>query len=208
MPASTPISRSKTAALTRILDAAGRGYHRFTSGQVPAEKAIALIHKLHQRHSIGPTPAERLTRKKNGKANAILCFYLPEDAQVAQWLMLFTDGELDSPEKLGEIASKPRLQWLDYELIRRANRGVTSWTWRRPKSEMTEHYLMLGDMLARRRQDQVCDPLARIANQPGFHGVREQSWSLCQYARQHGYTGDLPFVHFLRKVGHGERVML
>ena len=41
-----------------------------------------------------------------------------------------------------------------------------------------------------------------------FHGVREQSWALCQFAWQHGYREELPFLYYVHKVSHGERLLL
>lgn len=208
MPAATPIARSKTAALSRVLDSIPKGYSRYASGQVKAEKAERLIRKLHERHAVGATPAQRITRKQRGKANAILAIYWPEGAEVVQWVMLFTPGELDSPEQLRDVTDKPRLEWLGYELVRHPARGASSWTWRRPKSQMRELYSMLRMALAKQHQRGVAEALQRIANQPGFHGVRQQSWELCQYARQHGYGGDLPQLFFVQKVSHGESLRL
>ena len=39
-------------------------------------------------------------------------------------------------------------------------------------------------------------------------GCREQSWALCQFARQHGYREELPFLYYVHKVSHGERLVL
>ncbi|QEA13552.1 hypothetical protein [Comamonas flocculans] len=204
MPASTPISRSKTAALTRVLDAAGRGYTRYVTGKVDAKKVERVIKKLHERHAIGATPAQRLTRKQHGQANAILALYWPKEEVEADWALLFTPGELSASEKLEDVASKKRLVFLGYELVRHAARGRAAWTWRRPKAEMKEHYAMLGDARHRRRPDELAAHLQRLANQPGFHGVREQSKTLLEYARRHGYAGELPALYYLRKVAHGE----
>ena len=208
MPASTPIARSKTAALSRILDCIPRGYFRYAFGEVKVEKFEQLAKKLHQRHLIGATPAQRITRKAKAKANALLVMYFPENAKVVHWLMLFTSGELDSHEQLRDVTGKRRLQWLGYELVRYPNRGATSWTWRRPKEEMAEHYTLLDATLKKRHHGVVADHLQRIANQPGFHGVREQSWALCQHARKHGYSGELPHLYYVQKVSHGERISL
>lgn len=208
MPESTPIARSKSAALARILDSIPKGYSKYTSGHVKAEKAEGVIRKLHERHAIGATPAQRITRKKHGRANAILAIYWPEGAEFVSWVMLFTLGELDSPEQLREVTDKPRLEWLGYELVRYPSRGVTRWTWRRPKSEMTLHFALLSKALAKHHQNVVTDILDRIANQPGFHGVREQAWTLCQYAQSHGYTGELPQLFYLQKLSHGDVLML
>lgn len=208
MPASTPLARSKTAALSRVLDSIPKGYHRYAFGQVKVDKAERLVRKLHERHAIGATPAQRITRKQHGKANAILCIYWPEGAEVVYWLMLFTSGDLASPEQLRDVTDKRRLEWLGYELVRHPTRGATSWTWRRPKAEMTEHYSMLGESLAKHHQGVVADALTRIANQPGFHGVRAQSWALCQFARSKGYPADLPHLFYVQKVSHGDRILL
>lgn len=208
MPASTPIARSKTAALSRITDSIPKGYHRYTAGVVAPEKAERMIRKLHERHAVGATPAQRLTRKKHGKANALLAVWWPDGATQVHWCMLFTSGELDAHEQLRDVAAKERLVWLGYELVRHPTRGSTSWTWRRPKAEMTEHYMLLDDALRKRHYGAVAEHLVRIANQPGFHGVREQSWALCQHARKGGYAGDLPHLFYVEKVSHGDRMPL
>ena len=208
MPASTPIARSKTAALVRALDCVPRGYTRYACGTVAADKAERLIRKLHERHKVGATPAQRLTRKRHGKANAVLVLWWPEGALQVPWLMIFTEGALDAPEQLQNVTAKRRLVWLGYELVRYPNRGTTSWTWRRPKAEMAEHYAVLDQALKRHHFGVVADALARIAHQPGFHGVREQSWALCQYARRGGYTDELPYLYFVQKVSHGDRFPL
>lgn len=208
MPASTPIARSKTAALSRVLDSIPKGYCRYTSGVVKAEKSLQLVHKLHERHAIGATPAQRITRKKHLKANAILVVYWPESAEEVHWLMLFTVGELDSHEQLREVTDKRRLAWLGYELVRHPTRGITAWTWRRPKAEMSDHYALLNESLKKHYFGVVADHLVRLANQPGFHCVREQSWALFQHARKHGYQGDLPHLYYVQKVSHGDRIPL
>ena len=192
----------------RLVGASLADYRSYCCGTVSATKAEQLANKLHERHAIGATPSQRLVRKKHGKANALLVMYWPLGAVQVEWLMLFTTGLLDSPEHLRDVTEKHRLEWLRYELVRHPVRGTTSWTWRRSKIEMTEHYLMLDQSLAKRHHDAIDSHLARIANQPGFNGVREQSWTLCQYARQHGYKRDLPHIFYVQKISHGDRLAL
>lgn len=208
MPASTPISRSKSAALTRVLDAAGRGYSRYACGRISAAKVERVIRKLHEKHAIGATPAQRITRKQHGRASAILALYWPREEAQAEWALLFTPGELNAAEQLNDLASKKRLLFLGYELVRHAARGRAAWTWRRPKAEMREHYAMLDHARHQRRDDELAAHLQRLANQPGFHGVREQSKALFEYARRHGYAGELPALYYLHKVAHGECFVL
>ncbi|MDP3537976.1 MAG: hypothetical protein Q8S26_04665 [Azonexus sp.] len=208
MPASTPISHSKTAALTRILDLIPRGYHQYTCGTVKAAKAIHLANKFHTLYRIGASPAQRLVRKRQGLANALLVMYWPEGAEGVHWLLLVTDGTGLEAEHLRSVTDKPRLEWLGYELVRHATRGRTSWTWRRPKVEMAEHYVLLDALVKQRHQSGIRAWLERLANQPGFHGVRTQTWALCEETRRRGYEGELPFIYYVQKLSHGEPLAL
>jgi hypothetical protein len=208
MAASTPIARTKSQALTRVVDVVNRGYIRWMAGTVAVPKAKGLVNKFHHLYGIGCTPAQRITRKKHGIANAVLVMYWPESAERAEWLLLATAGEGLTGETLTDIADRRRLKFIDYELIRHAHDGRTRWTWRRPKSEMTEHHVLLAELASKKAWHGVTDLLARLANQPGFHGVREQTWALCQEARRRGFQGDLPHLYYMQKITHGERLTL
>lgn len=210
MTASTPIANSKTAALARVLDSIPKGYAHYAQGQCPAGKALALAKKFHERYGIGLTPAQRVTRKGQGVANALMVLYWPPEADVVDWLLLVSagSGPVWENEQLRAVTATPRLLWLGYELIRHSSRGRAAWTWRRTKSEMADLYALLSEQMNRKHEHAVAGTLERIARQPGFAGVREQSWELCQFARQRGFRGELPHLHFVQKVGYGERVVL
>jgi hypothetical protein len=62
----------------------------------------------------------------------------------------------------------------------------------------------LGEEVARRRNGEVARTLQRIANQPGFHGVRTQSETLFEFATNRGYEGELPPLFFVQKLAHGK----
>jgi len=250
-PPSTPIARAKTAALARTLDLVTKGYHFYCTGQCLAGRLPALLRKFHERYGIACSPAQRLTRKQKGLANAALVVFLPKldapedgadacgsddtsvtclasqketcqasdpaprkaspqrrtgrvedavrdipaDVQV-EWLLLVTKGAGPAHEQevLHDVTDKQRLVFCGYELVRHSVRGKAAWTWRRTRAEMGDLFALLEEQLRRR--------------QPGFAGVREQSWRLCQFARQHGYQGQLPYLFFLQKVSHGERVFI
>jgi len=208
MPPSTPIANSKTAALSRILDSVPKGYHRYTLGTVSAAKAEALANKFHALYGIGCSPARRLARKSKGIANAILAMYWPEGAVEVTWLLLATDGTGLESEKLRLVDEKPRLSWLGYELVRYSAQGRATWTWRRPREEMAELHALVAYQSNLRHAKALEETLERIARQPGFSGVRAQSWTLCQEARRRGYSGQLPHLFFLQKVSHGDRLAL
>lgn len=208
MKRTTPIATTTAAALSRVLDNVPKGYSRYTMGTIKVEKLGALVHKFHERHAIGASPSQRHTRKKHGRANALLTIYYPPEAEMAQWLLLFTQGALESHEKLREVTEKPRLTWLGYELVRHAFRGKTSWTWKREKTEMEGLFGLLVEQCNRRDWRNVEKTLERAAKQPGFHGVREQTWQLCQEAKRRGYNGHLPMLFYMQKHSHGERMKL
>lgn len=208
MPPSTPIARSKTAALSRILDSVPKGYHRYILATVSAAKAEALANKFHALYGIGCSPAQRLVRKSKGIANAILAMYWPEGADQVSWMLLATAGTGLESEKLRPVDEKPRLNWLGYELVRHSTQGRTSWTWRRPREEMAELHTLVAHQANAKHLKALEETLARIARQPGFNGVRAQSWALCQEARRRGYSGQLPHLFFLQKVSHGDRLAL
>lgn len=210
MPASTPIARSKTAALARITDSIGKGYTRFMRGTVKAAKAEILAKKLHALYGVGCTPAQRITRKTKGIANALLVMYWLADAEQVDWLLLATAGTGLEAEtnNLHDVTDSNRLTWLGYELVRHATHGRNAWTWRRPQSEMADLHNLLTHQLNMRHYSAVTNTLTCIARQPGFHGVREQSKKLCLYAKCKGYPGDLPFLFYVQKVHHGERLAL
>lgn len=207
-PPSTPIASSKTQAMSRVLDLIPRGYIFYTRGQVSAERAEALAQKFHDRYGIGCTPAQRITRKKVGQANACLVMYWPENATTVEWLLLATQGVGLESEALRRVDVKPRLVWLGYELVRHTLRQKATWTWKRPAGPMAEWYAMLASVLKPGQMYKVPSILEAIAKQPGFHGIRAQSWSLCQFARQHGFAEELPHLYFQQKSSHGERLRL
>ncbi|GGP22118.1 hypothetical protein [Silvimonas iriomotensis] len=208
MAASTPIARGKTAALARILDSVPKGYHRYTFGSVSAGKAEALANKFHRLYGIGCSPAQRLTRKQKGRANALLVMYWPDEAEAVEWLLLATEGAGLESEALKQVTGRQRLTWLGYELVRHASHGRTAWTWRRTKQEMAELYTLVNLQAKHRHYTALRETLERIARQPGFHGVRTQSWALCQEARRLGYQVELPHLFYLQKVNHGEQLTL
>lgn len=208
MLASTPIARSKTAALARILDCVPKGYHRFIYGTVKVTKAEALAKKFHTFYGIGCTPGQRIIRKRKRLANAVLVMYWPQNTERVEWLLLATDGTGLEGENLCLATNKPRLNWLGYELIRHASQGRNVWTFRRTRHEMADLHALLSSQTSQRHYSAVHETLERIARQPGFHGVRSQSWALCQKARERGYQGPLPHLFYLQKVAHGERLAL
>lgn len=73
---------------------------------------------------------------------------------------------------------------------------------------MTQVYAELGEDLARQQYNAVARTLQRIANQPGFHGVRMQSTDLFAHATNRGYDGLLPTLFSVQKVPRGKSLLI
>jgi len=217
MTSHIPISPTPAASLVRILDNVPKGYTRYTCGIIKADKIGALVDKFRIRHGIHINAAQRFNRKKEGHANALLTVYFPAPknnaaavtiSEPVPWLLQFTQGELDSREILSDVTQKPHFQWLGYELIRHTFQGKTRWTWRRSKADMEGLFGQLGELCNRRQWREVERFLQSAANQPGFHGVREQTYRLCQAAKLRGYDGPIPHLYHMRKIKHGNPVVI
>ena len=211
MTRTTPISSSKTQALARVLAGISHGYTHICSGFVRATKLEALVNKFDAKYGIADFKGQRAIRRRDGRASTQLAVYNPppEYAMVdgrIPWLLMATPGNGVEEETL--IAAHDRPVWLGYELTRHNSAGTVRWSWRRPKSEMAELYAELGEDLSRHRYRMVERTLQRIANQPGFHGVRAQSEALCKYALQRGYTGVLPHLFYVQKMAHGSPLVI
>lgn len=212
-PPSTPISPSKSAAMTRVIDLVSKGYRHATAGECPVERLPRMVAKFHERYGIGLTPAQVFYRKQRGLANAKLVVFRPlrDDSLLrAQWLLLATPGQglIHEVESLRSVMEAPYLNWLGYELVRQTKPGGLTWTWRRPKLAMAECYAELDAYLKQHATDKIALCLARFANQPGFAGVRMQSFALFEYAKRHGYLGEVPYIPYMEKIAHGEPMLI
>jgi len=205
----TPLSTNRVAALSRALDHISRDYHYYIMGSVDADEIADFVREMDNCHSIHASAAQRRTREQNGKANARLTVYLPDpEADTAQWLLLFTDGELDVPENVQNLRWPPYLNWLGYTSMWHEVEGKKRWTWKRNREDMQAIFDLLYVQIKLHQWDAVQATLANAAELPGFHGVTEQKWALFRFAKRHGYEGPLPETSFLAKVKHGEPIML
>jgi hypothetical protein len=207
----TPISQTKTQALARVLASVTHGYARVCMGTVPPERLSALAAKFDALYGIAHTKGQRVINKRAGRANTLFVAYSPPDEYRVEnerfpWMLLATQGEGLEAERWFDVVERP--VWLDYQLCRHNDAGEVRWTWRRTQAEMTQLYAELGEDLARGRHGQIARTLQRIANQPGFHGVRAQSMALFAFATGRGYTGPLPQLFFVQKVAHGAPLLI
>jgi hypothetical protein len=149
--------------------------------------------------------------KRAGRANTLFVAYAPPDEYRVEnerlpWMLLATPGEGVEAERWQDVRDRPI--WLDYQLCRHNDAGKVRWTWRRTAAELTQLYGELSEDLARRQHNAVARTLQRIANQPGFHGVRAQSAALFAFARSRGYEDPVPALFFVQKVAHGTPLLI
>lgn len=177
------------------------------TGTVPPEKLSKLLGKFQALYGIACTVPERLQKKRAGKANTMFAVYCPPSQYLAvgerlPWALLATDGAGADSEKWVQVTKRPT--YLGYELVRHNDTGHIRWTWRRTKIEMQQLFAELHQHLRSKDIGGVKALLARVANQPGFHGVRKQSQELCAYAVKNGYRKeDLPTLFYVKKESQG-----
>lgn len=115
------VIRYKTLLMQRLLDAVRHGYHHYTSGQVPAEKALAFCQKFAERYDVALNRDQRAYRKRLGKGNARLVLADLAKSGVLHWFLLVSEG--DHPARQQEplrdaLDSSTRIRVDDYELLR------------------------------------------------------------------------------------------
>jgi hypothetical protein len=215
MQRSTPVSTSKSAALSRVLGAVTHGYTRLCTGSVPPEKLAHLALRFHDLYGIAETKGRRVQRQQAGVANTQLAVYRPRsgspldrmlEGERLPWILVATDGTGVEAERWTSALDRPC--WLGYQLCRHNDAGRVRWTWRLPPGEMKSTYAELTHWLTRHRYDEVSALLMRESRRPGFHGVRTQYFGLVATARQGGFVGDAPAMPFLQKIRHGEPLLI
>lgn len=202
MTRKTPIAESKTSALTRVIDAVSRGYCYYTHGLIAREKLESVIRKFDSLYGIADTPAQRITRKKHGKASALLTIYAPKDATKCSFVLQATEGTGMERENLNRFDKKP-LDFLGYQTSRYQDKGALIWTWKRPKDEMKTLINLINNQASTGNWAGIQGTLDRAANQVGFHGVRTQTFRLCDIAFRTGFRGQRPQIYYVQKVSHG-----
>ncbi len=170
----------KTGAMQAMLTAVARGYHWHVSGQVPAEKAGALIDKFTERYEIGLPWWTIARRRKAGQANARFFLHPSHNAPVFDWWLLLTDGEHPAREQERLKDARERRQRLvfqtQFEAVRRpAPGGQPRWTWRIAQEVYDEFAARIREAVRHRRDDRDLTAVILAYHRlPGFRGVRNQ----------------------------------
>jgi hypothetical protein len=207
----TPISPTKTQALSRVIAAVTHGYTHVCTGHITPVRLPALVAKFDSLYGIAHTKGQRVQNKRKGRANTLFAAYRPPDQYLAEgerlpWILLATEGTGLEHERLTHVHDHP--VWLDYELCRHNDMGEIRWTWRRRHSEMAQLYAELREDLNTQRYGEIGRMFERIARQPGFHGVRSQALQLFAFALSRRYRGPIPQLFFVQKISHGNPMVV
>ena len=162
------IYRYKTSCMQQIQLLVSKGYIRYTSGDVDANKALNLVKKFDELYGIHLNKNQRFHQKKKGYANTKLIMYPKPNRQSFLWWLLVTEGkgQVETIEKLYYATnSKKRLEWFDdYELVllNKKDQSNPTVTWR-----MTKHCYAAWNTRIRHA--------IRSAND---QNIRQTTWSL------------------------------
>lgn len=149
--------------------------------------------------------------KRAWRANTLFAAYAPPGEYRAEnerlpWMLLATHGEGGEAERWLDVMDRP--VWFDYELCwhNDAGRCVGRGDGHRPKwPNCMRNWVRI---LRGNDTAQVARTPQRIANQPGFHGVRSQSMAVCPFATGRGYEGPLPKSFIVQQVAHGKHLLI
>lgn len=168
----------------RISDYVRNGSYRWTSGEVPLDRAFALVQKFCALYRVDANRGQQLRLKRSGIASAHLLMYARRPDAGAKpitilWFLLISDGEHPAAlvEKLRDAhAPGERIRVNGYELLQlpRKGTGTPAWTWRMT----TEKYQTWRDRViecARKPALRAEHDIARrLYSVPGFAGIRSQ----------------------------------
>lgn len=195
-PRDLAVPATKTAAMRYLAEQAGHGYVLFQHGEVPSDKAAALLEKFDDRYRVLASRGARDHARLRGRSSARLVMF-PKDGEPATgtwyfWL-LATEGEGDlpvAPNSFDARNPETRLRWADqYELVGRPVRRRSGtihhvWTWvlTRASYEAWQERLKKAAGRVRsskeRKPDYLVQQVEYLRKVPGFHGINRQKREL------------------------------
>lgn len=193
-PRDLAVPATKTAAMRYLAEQAGHGYVLFQHGEVPADKAIALLEKFDDRYRVLASRGARDHARLRGRSSARLVMF-PKDNESGTWYfwLLATEGEGHLPaagNALDARSPETRLRWSDqYELVSRPVRRrsgelhhVWTWVFTRTSYEGWQERLKKAAGRVRsskeRKPDYLIQQVDFLRMVPGFQGINRQKRSL------------------------------
>jgi hypothetical protein len=185
------VIRYKTLLMQRLLDSVRHGYHRYTAGTVPAERALALCAKFDKRYGVALNVNQRNYRKKQGQGNARLLLADLDKNGTLHWFLLVSAGvhAANEMERLHDALNRgSRIRVTGYELLeltREKNKGGgVRLTWRMTDEAFrTWHHSIRAVMRASRGAEDVTELVRSLYQTPGFGATRVQVGKLVAFLR-------------------------
>lgn len=179
----------QAVAMQRIADYVRSGHTFWTGGEVPLQRAAALVHKFDRLYGIGRTRNQRATDKSHGVAGATLILYYPQTAEgvphtdTIRWVLLVTTGDsvAYTVEKLQDAREREtRLLWGDYELLQIARPGQAkpAWSWRMQQQTYDDWRHRIIETVRSKNAFKIEQLRRELSQLPGFSGVRVQGKKL------------------------------
>lgn len=181
----------KTLLMQRLADLVQRGYQYYTSGEVHAEKVLAMCEKFAELYFVLDNVARRSYKKRLGKGNAFLLLAdLNKDGKLCWWLFI-TPGEhpAHQREKLLDAQGRgQRIRLTGYELVRlskaKESGGTVRWTWRMTdETYETWQGALRSAIRSKNHQTKLPLLITSLYQTPGFGQARTQVGKLASFMK-------------------------
>ena len=183
-----PLIVPKRILMQRIQDFTRYGYHYYTIGYVPYERAARLVNKFDRYYRISADKNERHRARLRGEGSAYLLLYIAPDQDRLMFILMVTDGDHPA-HKLENLkdAREPhaRITITGYELVRQTRAGSDRpvITWRMTKSNYENWRERIRKTVRSRGEKSVQEMITTLVHSPGFSGIRTQVKRLGQLFR-------------------------
>lgn len=193
-----PVYFSAASTMNAIKFCVARGAFFYVGGHVPADRALALANRFHERYDLPQSVGAREHRRRRGQARFSLHFWPRENALGLDWWLLRSEGSHPLLRlETWRDAREDRLAWpwwfelcqlpVDpalrdrYRLPDGAFRIAShTWTWRISPAEMDRLRILIRHA-AQHRDDRLPQLIRSLQLCPGDRGIRGDVHRLYRY---------------------------
>lgn len=191
-----------TAAMRLLLLDVSRGYTQYVSGTVPADRALALSARFHERYDLAGDKVQKSRRRAKGQAVFALHLFPQAGTPDLDWWLLRTEGDhplltMERWRNANDVRSAITW-WGRYELVREpvpvAHRKKLAgpagkpikpvmWTWRFRRQVMDEMRAHIRHCV-QHPDDRLRQLVRLLSVAPGWRQIRTQVKQLYFYLDQ------------------------
>lgn len=168
----------KSVFMQRLADVVRLGYRHYACGEVPLERAPALVAKFCRLYGVHLHRNQKARLRAAGEASAyLLLFHVSTDT--LKFCLLLTAGQHAAYhlERMHPIDDRhTRLALEDYELVLRTRPGNArpSWTWRLTNEGYEGWRYRILEVCRDGNEFAIRQCVDSLLAMPGFAGIREQ----------------------------------